>query len=108
MISDRHISNVLRAYREGLEKLFRDQFVGVLIYGSFARGKARPDSDVDVLCVLRAPFDYAEAIRRSSELTARLSLEYDVVLSRVFASEDDVKTCNLPSFMDVRRDGIPA
>ena len=102
------VEKVVREYREGLEKLFEDQLVGVILYGSFARGEGRDDSDIDVLCVLRGPFDYGEAIRRSSELTAILSLAYDVVLSRVFVSEADLKTRNLPFFMNVRREGVPA
>ena len=102
------IEKAVREYREGLETLFGDQLVGVTLYGSFARGEGREDSDVDVLCVLRGPFDYAEAVRRSSELTASLSLAYDVVLSRVFVSEVDLETRNLPFFMNVRREGVPA
>ena len=102
------VEKAVREYREGLEKLFEDQLVGVILYGSFARGEGREDSDIDVLCVLRGPFDYGEAVRRSSELPASLSLAYDVVLSRVFVSEADLKTRNLPFFMNVRREGVPA
>lgn len=102
------ITEVIREYREGLERLFGDQLVSVTLYGSFARGEGREDSDIDILCVLRSPFDYGDAIRKSSELTARLSLAHDVVLSRVFVSEEDVKTRNLPFFMNIRREGIPA
>ncbi len=99
---------IVREYREELERLFGDQLVRVTLYGSFARGEGRPDSDIDILCVLRTPFDYYEAIRKSSELTARLSLAHDVVLSRVFVSEEDLKTRGLPFFMNIRREGIPA
>lgn len=102
------VDKIVREYREGLEKLFGDQLVGVILYGSFARGEGREDSDIDVLCVLRGPFDYGEAVRKSSELTASLSLASDVVLSRVFVSEADFKTRNLPFFMNVRREGVPA
>lgn len=102
------VEKAVREYREGLETLFGDQLVGVTLYGSFARGEGREDSDVDVLCVLRGRFDYGEAVRRSSELTASLSLTYDVVLSRVFVSEADLKTRHLPFFMNVRREGVPA
>ncbi|MBI3090491.1 MAG: nucleotidyltransferase domain-containing protein [Candidatus Tectomicrobia bacterium] len=98
---------VIRAYREGLERLFGNQLVSVTLYGSFARGEGREDSDIDILCVLRSPFDYGDAIRKSSELTAELSLAHDVVLSRVFVSEEDMKTSNLPFFRNIRREGVP-
>ncbi|MBI5244847.1 MAG: nucleotidyltransferase domain-containing protein [Elusimicrobia bacterium] len=101
------IAKVVREYREGLERLFGDQLVSVTLYGSFARGEEREDSDIDILCVLRSPFDYNDAIQKSSELTASVSLAHDVVLSRVFVSKEDVKSRNLPFFMNIRREGVP-
>ena len=102
------ITEIVREYLEELKRLFGDQLVSVTLYGSFARGEGREDSDIDLLCVLRGRFDYVEAIRKSSELTASLSLAHDVVLSRVFVSEQDVKTRNLPFFMNIRREGVLA
>lgn len=102
------IKTVVNEYSEGLRKIFGDQLAGVLLYGSFARGEGREDSDIDIVCVLRPPFAYGEAIQRSSMLTSKLSLEYDVVLSRVFVSEEDLRTRNLPFFMNIRREGVTA
>ncbi len=98
---------IVREYREGLKEIFGDQLQSVILYGSRARGEDRQDSDIDLLCVLRGSFDYGEAIRRSSELTAGISLDRDVVLSRVFVSERDFSSRNLPFFMNVRREGVP-
>jgi len=101
------LDKILKEYRKGLKALFGEQLVSVTLYGSVARGEDHEGSDIDLLCVLRSPFDYAEAIRRSSELTAQLSLENDVVLSRVFVSEDDLMVRDLPFFMNIRREGVP-
>lgn len=101
------INEVVREYSKGLKKIFGDRLVDVLLYGSFARGEGRDDSDIDIVCVLRAPFDYSEAIQKSSKLTAELSLQHDVVLSRVFVSEEELETRNLPFFMNLRREGVP-
>ncbi|MEA3239029.1 MAG: nucleotidyltransferase domain-containing protein [Candidatus Bipolaricaulota bacterium] len=102
------IKNVIQEYSQGLRKIFGDQLLDVLLYGSFARGEGREDSDIDIVCVLRSPFDYNEAMQRSSQLTANLSLENDVVLSRVFASEEELRTRNLPLFMNIRSESVPA
>ena len=80
----------------------------MILYGSFARGEGREDSDIDVLCVLRGTFDYGDVLRRSSELTAGVSLAHGVVVSRVFVSEADLQRRNLPFFMTIRREGVPA
>ena len=104
----KYVQEVVREYREGLEKVFGDQLRSVILYGSMARGEGRRDSDIDLLCVLRGSLDYAEAIRKSSELTAEISLQRDVVLSRVFVTEEDFTHLDLPFFMNVRREGVLA
>jgi predicted nucleotidyltransferase len=83
-----------------------DELDAVILYGSHAGGEDREDSDVDVPCVMREPFDYGEIIDRTSALTARLSLEYDAVLSRASVAGEEYQTRNLPFLMNVRREGI--
>lgn len=107
-IDESRIKKIIKEYRQGLQRIFNDKLAAVILYGSFARGEGREDSDIDVLCVMRGHFDYSEVIQRSSKLTADLSLKYEVVLSRVFVAEKDFHTRNLPFFMNVRREGIPA
>lgn len=97
---------ILRAYGAGLREALGDALDVVILYGSHARGEAHDDSDIDVLCVMRRPFDYGEMIARTSVLTARLSLEYDVVLSRAFATRDDYEMRQLPFLMNIRREGV--
>lgn len=106
LLKPNDIMNIVREYKNKLAAVLGNQLVDVLLYGSQARKTAEEFSDIDVLCILRPPFDYGEMIRRTSEITAKLSLNYDVVLSRVFISEQNYKTGDLPFFMNVRREGI--
>ena len=99
------ITNIVKEYRRGLKGIFQAQLVKVLLYGSCARGEECEHSDIDILCVLRGSFDYHDVIRRSSKLTAEISLRHDVVLSRVFVSEKDFLARRLPFYMNVRREG---
>jgi predicted nucleotidyltransferase len=100
------LQEALREYREGLKAELGEQLECVILYGSHAREDTHEGSDIDVLCVLREPFDLGEMIRRTSELTARLSLQHDVALSRTFVTREDYENRQLPFMMNVRREGV--
>ena len=104
----RNIKRILRKLKKGLAEIYGDQLKAVILFGSFARGEGRlPDSDIDVMIVLKGKFDYWEMDKRSSELVANLSLENDVLISRKFASEADYVSSKMPLYMNVRREGVP-
>lgn len=101
------VREILLKYRQGLAAALGNDLVRVILYGSQARDNAHDGSDIDVLCVMRGPFDYGKVIEETSELTAALSLQYDVVLSRAFVTEHEYNERQLPFFMNIRKEGIP-
>lgn len=105
-VTPRELSEILSEYSEGLKALLGGLLDRVILFGSQARGDASRASDVDVLVVLREPFDYGQLIERTSELTASLALRHNVALSRAFALRDDYETAALPFYMNVRREGV--
>jgi len=58
------------------------------------------------LCVMREPFDYGALILATGEVSAAISLKYDVVLSTSFVTREDYETRNSPFLMNVRRDAV--
>lgn len=102
-----NIRKILQKLKKELMQIYGDQIASILLYGSRARGDERPDSDIDILIVLKQEFDYSEMLRLSSDLTASLSLEYDVVISRAFVSREQFENRQTPFLMNVRREAIP-
>ncbi len=106
MISQKRLKQVLKEYRTRLKEVLGENLDSIILYGSQARGDAVEGSDIDVLCIMKRPFVYGELILRTSEITAKISLKYDVVLSRSFARLKDYKTRQTPFLMNVRREGV--
>src|SRR6185437_10220564 len=98
--TDRRLAAVIRALQASAEKLRRLGVRHLSIFGSTARGTARPDSDVDLLIELDAGrnidlFDYAGIVGEIQRLIAhpvdvarRDKLKPDVVAE---AARDEIR-----------------
>jgi predicted nucleotidyltransferase len=97
---------VLSEYRRRLEEIYGPRLVGLVLYGSRARGDARPDSDIDVMIVLAPPLKHWEEMKRTSRLTSELSIKYDTVISREFSTAADIDDNPSTYYQNVRREGV--
>ncbi|MCI0553322.1 MAG: nucleotidyltransferase domain-containing protein [Anaerolineae bacterium] len=103
----RNIKKILQELKKGLVEIYGDQLKTVVLFGSYARGDAHPpDSDIDVMIVLKGDVDYVDAEKRSSEFIPSLCLKHDVLISWVFASNKDYTESRMPLMLNVRAEGI--
>ncbi|WXG42172.1 MAG: nucleotidyltransferase domain-containing protein [Candidatus Freyarchaeum deiterrae] len=56
MLSESETFSIVKAFREE----FKDSLISLVLFGSFAQGRARPTSDVDVLAVIQEDYSYME------------------------------------------------
>ncbi len=103
---DEKLHRVLQELKRELKRILGEQLDRVLLYGSHARGEAHAGSDVDVLVVLKRPYQYGELIRLTSEIIAELSLDYEIEISRVFVSKERFEREKTPFLINVRREAI--
>jgi predicted nucleotidyltransferase len=100
------LQDILKQFRKGLEEIYGDRLVKVILYGSQARGDARPDSDVDVLVVLRSPGTEKEADRVAG-VEAELCIEYGVLIATVAVTEEKFEKQEEPLYWNVQLEGVP-
>lgn len=102
------ISEVVKEFKSRINDIYGSRLKDVIIYGSWARGDATEDSDIDLLVVLKGDVMPGREIDRMIDAITELNLEYRVLISVVPVSEDDFLTVNSPLMMNVRAEGVPA
>jgi uncharacterized protein len=100
------VNQIVEKVKTFLHKTYQDNLDKVILFGSRARGDHHSDSDIDILIVLKEPFNYSQEVEKTSIFISEVSLEFDLVISRVFAEAKEFNLKNTPFFMNVRKEGI--
>ena len=102
------IRDILEEFREELENLYEKRLKSIILYGSWARGDATEDSDIDLLIVLEGKVIPGKEIDRMIDIITEINLKHGVLISIYPVSEEDYSTINSPLLINVRREGVPA
>ncbi len=100
------LNQLLRELKLELQKLYGDQLVALILYGSYARGQAHEDSDIDVAMILKSYERPYQEITRTGEIASRFSLDYDRLIALIPFREKDWRETQSPFFANLRKDGI--
>jgi predicted nucleotidyltransferase len=57
---NKQIETILTKTQQGIKTLYGEQLDKILLFGSQARGDATPESDIDILSVLKNSFNYSQ------------------------------------------------
>jgi uncharacterized protein len=103
-----NLQRLLGTLRAALDEVYGNNLVAIRLFGSYARQQATPDSDVDVLLVLREIEDYGTEVRRISDLLSRLSLECGKTIAPVFVDAARFASGSDPFMANIAREALPA
>jgi predicted nucleotidyltransferase len=98
---------VLQEFQAGLRKLYGKSTPAILLYGSYARGQAHKDSDIDILLIYPKDIYPGVEIQRVSSILADLNLRYGVLISILPATEGEYRNSTEMFWRNVRRERIP-
>lgn len=96
---------VAAAVAGNLQNLYGARLRGVLLFGSWARGDAHPESDIDLLVVLDRVHSPWEELRTMDEILWRHSLENGAVIAAVPVAEDALDAAAHPLLIRARIEG---
>lgn len=83
--------DVARRAAGDLRDLYGERLRQVLLFGSWARNDAHPESDIDLLVVLDRIDSVWDELRRMDDVLWRLSFQNDAVISAVPVAEADLE-----------------
>jgi uncharacterized protein len=84
------------------------RFAGLWLYGSHARGDAGPESDIDLVLLLRGMERPGQEIDHIADILAELNLKYQVLISVLPMEETALQHAQGPFWCNVRREGRAA
>ncbi len=89
-----------------LSEYYGKKFRGLIVYGSYARGKADQFSDIDLLILLAKPFDFYKELRRITDLLYPLQLESDRLISAKPADFNEFHKGTIQLYRNAKEEGF--
>ena len=97
---------ILNELKRELQVLYGDRLIKLILFGSHARGEANPDSDIDLLAVLKSPVSQVQEISYMSELCVKILLDYNELVSIIPMSEDRFNAKTVSLLRNIQREEI--
>lgn len=105
-MDDTTIQPLLSDFKREIRQLYKNRLADIYLFGSYARGEATEESDIDLLVVLsdETIFPFTE-IEVMGDITYQLSLNYDMLVSVVPATQLRFEQLASPLYRNVMREG---
>jgi predicted nucleotidyltransferase len=97
---------ILAKFRDALTEMYGDRIERVVLYGSRARGDARPDSDYDVAVFLRDMDDRFKEVDRLTNVTTAILYETGEFIEALPYSAASYNDPRMPLMYAIRTEGI--
>lgn len=109
MCSQNELDVLLKEIAAIYRKIFGDDIVKIVLYGSYARGTFDAESDIDIVAIVKGEREELQRkLREVWILSSNLELEYETILSpTVIPYEEFEKYRNvLPYYRNIEEEGI--
>ena len=108
MIQEAKLKELLTEFKTGLQTLYGARLKGIYLFGSYARGEQKDESDVDMLVILDNFESYYAEVRRTGQIGSDLSLKYEATITQVFVKERDWLSTKMAFLNNVRQEAVAA
>ncbi len=97
---------VLSGFRQAMQELYGPRIERVVLYGSRARGDARPDSDYDIAVFLRDLSSRWKEVRRIADVELAIFERTGATVHAMPYPAESWRNTSSPLMHEVRKDGV--
>lgn len=106
-LSQDEVLRIVRELHQHLNAVYGGRLKGVYLYGSYARGDARDDSDIDVAVVLDGEVNRWNERKKIREIVTDLCLKENCLILTMPLSDQEFKERPYDFHTNLAAEGIP-
>lgn len=103
------MQQLIQQYVSNIHDIYGSHLRQIILYGSYARGDFRPDSDIDIMILLDlSDIDIKKYRHQLSDMTFDFNMDYDVDIKPIAKNEEHYRKWidNYPFYSNVNREGV--
>ncbi len=103
------MKNLIAQYVEAIREIYGTHVRQIILYGSYARGDFRPDSDVDLMILVDiSDMELKNYAQQLSYMTYDFNLDHDLDIKPIAKSEAHFKkwVTNYPFYSAIYKEGL--
>lgn len=101
----KELENIIQEFKVETKKIVGSNLKRILLFGSYARGDAEEGSDIDLILIFENKIS-SEVIGKIRKVSNRLSLKYDVVISKFYLTEEEFQKYSTPFLLNIKKEGV--
>lgn len=109
MCTQMELDMIVRRLAEIYRSVYGDDLVKVVLYGSYARGDFKADSDIDIVAIVQGDREaLQEQLKRVWDESFDLGMEHEMILSPTVIPYEEYKKYqnDLPYYRNIEREGV--
>lgn len=103
------MQDLMEQYVEAVKKIYGSHVRQIILYGSYARGDFRQDSDIDIMILLDiSDLELKAYAQKLSYMTYDFNLDHDLDIKPIAKSEEHFNkwVVNYPFYSNINKEGV--
>ena len=104
-----NMQNLIKQYVNEIKQIYGTHLRQIILYGSYARGDFRPDSDIDIMILVElSEADIKAKGHALSDLTFDYNFEYDLEIMPIVKNQSHFEKWlrAYPFYNTIKREGV--